>query len=371
MTSPFARPLLLGVFIMLLLASANKASAEPYLAVFTGLKCTQCHVNPTGGGLRTQFGALYSQYQLPMNHLDTGGENWTGDVGKFLRVGADLRFQWSVTHEPNTKTVDGFSMEQTRVYLEGNVIPERLIVYIDEQVAPGGALNREAYGLYWSSAHDWYVKAGQMYLPFGFRLQDQTAFVQQVSGINMTTPDQGLEFGWLGGPWDVQANVSNGTAGGPSTGQGKQYTLQASFVQPLWRLGVAASDNDAAGGHREIFGVFAGLHTGIIAWLAEADMVQSKPPVPLIPGASITRSGAFLVEANVQPLRGNNIKLTFEYLDPNADVHNNGQNRWSLLYELTPIQFVQLRAGVRRYQGIPQSSLQNQVLSFLELHAFF
>ena len=29
--------------------------------------------------------------------------------------------------------------------------------------------------MYWSQDHDWYVKAGQMYLPFGFRLQDQSA----------------------------------------------------------------------------------------------------------------------------------------------------------------------------------------------------
>jgi hypothetical protein len=353
--------------VAVLLLAGAAAHAEPYLAVANGLKCVQCHVNPTGGGLRTTFGDVFSQYTLPMTHIETGTDNWTGDVTKYLRVGGDLRYDFTVTHQPHTATVDGFQMQQTRVYLEASVIPDRLLVYVDEQVAPGGALNREAYGLYWSQSHDWYVKAGQMYLPFGFRLQDQSAFVQQLSGINMTTPDQGLELGWLRGSWDIQLDASNGTAGGASNSLGKQYTAQASFVQPMWRLGAGASDNEAGGARRGVFALFAGLRTGPISWLAEADLVDNRGTVTT--GARRQRAG--LLEANIQPWRGNNFKLTFEYMDPDLDIGNNAQNRWSAVYELTPIQFLQLRAGVRRYQGIPQSNVQNQVLSFLEFHGFF
>ncbi len=47
------------------------------------------------------------------------------------------------------------------------------------------------------------------------------------------------------------------------------------------------------------------------------------------------------------------------------------QTRWSLLYELTPVQFVQLRAGVRYSDGIRQLASEHTRLYFLQLHGFF
>jgi hypothetical protein len=41
------------------------------------------------------------------------------------------------------------------------------------------------------------------------------------------------------------------------------------------------------------------------------------------------------------------------------------------VYELTPIPFVQLHAGVRHSDGIPQDPSQHAKLAFIELHGFF
>jgi hypothetical protein len=355
------RPLLL-----LLCFAAVRAHAEPYLAVQLGLKCGQCHVNPTGGGLRTTFGDVFAQTVLPAQHLDTALDNWSGQLGPYVRAGGDLRFDASVTQVPQSRSLQQFALEQTRVYFEADVIPSRLLAYVDEQIAPGGALNREAYLVYWAASHDWYVKAGQMYVPFGLRLQDQTAFILTATGINMTTPDQGVEFGWERGHFDAQLAISNGTAGGAVNSDGKQYSSQVAYVESRWRLGIAANRNDQAGGAKNAYGVFGGLKTGPISWLAQAEITDDQS-IANDQGKQL----ATLLEANWLIARGNNLKITQEYLNPNRVVPNGEQTRWSVVYELTPIQFLQIRTGYRRNDGIPQDNAEHQRLYFVELHGFF
>jgi hypothetical protein len=345
---------------------APPTHAEPYLAVQMGLKCGQCHVNPTGGGLRTVFGDVFAQTVLPAQHIDTALDNWTGSLGPYLRVGGDLRFDASLTQQPNTASVDQFQLQQTRIYLEADLIPNRLLAYVDEQVAPGGALNREAYVLYWTASHDWYVKAGKMYLPFGLRLQDQSAFILTTTGINMTTPDQGVEVGWERGHWDAQLAVSNGTAGGATTSNGKQTSTQLIYVESAWRLGLAANYNAQSGGAKSAYGIFGGLRTGPVSWLAQAEITNDQS-IPNSQGKQL----ATLLEANWLIARGNNLKITNEYLNPDREVANGEQTRWSVVYEYTPIQFLQLRGGFRWNDGIPQDNAEHQKLYFAELHGFF
>jgi hypothetical protein len=357
---------MLGYLMLAYLGAASAAHAEPYLAVQFGLKCDVCHVNPTGGGLRSTVGDVMAQTLIPGAHLDTGPDNWTGALGQYLRAGGDLRFDAQVTQEPKSPSVQDFTLEQARVYLEANVIPDRLLAYLDEQVAPGGALNREAYVVYWSAPHDWYLKAGQMYLPFGLRLQDQTAFILTATGINMTTPDQGIEFGWERGHWDAQLAVSNGTAGGAVTSDGKQYSLNVAYVRSFWRLGVAANDNDQSAGAKRALGVFGGLRTGPVAWLAQAEVTND--------GSIANGQGkelATLIEADWLLARGNNLKVTQEFLNPNRAIPNGEETRWSVVYELTPIQFAQIRCGFRRNDGIPQDPAEHQRQYFIELHGYF
>jgi hypothetical protein len=353
------------LFAALCLASVS-AHAEPYLAVQTGFKCGQCHVNPTGGGMRNAFGDVFAQTQMPATHVDTGADTWAGAISRFLAVGGDLRAQAIYTEVPHTSSSDEFDLEQARVYFDATVIPDRLSVYVDELAAPGGALNREAYVTYWTADHQWYFKGGQMYLPYGLRLEDQTAFIRNAPGINMDNPDKGLEVGWEHGPWDAQLAVSNGTAGGAEIDHGKQYSFNLAHVQSVWRVGVAANLNSAAAGDKTAFGLFGGLRTGPISWLGEADVIEDKS-LPNDTG----KMWAGLLEANWLISRGHNLKVTAEFLDPNRNAANDAQTRWSLVYEYTPIQFVQIRAGVRYGDGIPQLPVEHTRVGFVELHGFF
>jgi len=350
----------LGLFI--LLSFAASADAEPYLAVQTGYKCNVCHFNPTGGGLRSEFGITYAKLLLPAEPVNSSlVSNWTGTIIDSLRVGVDLREDWSRDTAPNTASTQAFALEQFRVYGDLTLITNRLAIYIDELVAPNGSQNEEAYVMYGSTT-GFYIKGGQFYLPFGWRLQDQTAFVREATGINMNAPDKGLEIGYERPSWSAQLDFTNGA--GNTSGSGYQVTSNVVYVQPIWRLGISGSFVQSDVGDRRLAGLFAGLKTGPVAWLAEGDAIHDDS----FPGGRTL--AASLVEANWLVRRGQNLKFTAEWYDPNRSVAENEQTRYSIVYEYTPIPFLQLRAGYRRYLGIPQSGPQNQRLTFVELHGY-
>jgi hypothetical protein len=340
------------------------ANAEPYLAVQQGYKCVACHVNPTGGGLRNEFGIVFAENVMPMRGLPDNVPVWRGKVGDFVRLGGDLREDWTRTDVPGEPTQQGWDLEQVRVYLGIDVIADRLLILVDEALAPGNPTLMEAYLRYGDPDLGWFARAGQFYLPFGWRLQDQGAFVRQVSGISMTTTDQGIEIGLEKPDWSAQIDFTNG-AGNSGSGSGNQLTGQVSWVRPQGRIGVAASYTNSDAGDRNVIGLFGGLRTGPLAWLAEADLVHDQG----FPEGTRSLLAA-LGEVDWNISKGQNLKLTAEYSDPDRSVPEDGKTRWSVVYELTPIPFVQLRAGYRKYDGIPQNDLDNRSQVFVEVHGF-
>lgn len=349
------------------LLASGLVFAEPYFAVQQGVKCVACHVNPTGGGLRNAYGAAWGQTVLPSRTLDLGkNEMWTGSVSRFLALGTNLRATANYVDTPNQHSASEFDLEEARLYVELAAIPDRLSIYLDQRVAPGGSNNLEAYARYWSADHRWYAKAGQLFLPFGLRLEDDSAFIRQVSGINFATPDRGVEVGAEIGPWSAQLAVSNGTAAGPEEDQGKQFSARGEFVQARWRAGVSFNSNNSDAGDRQLASVFAGLLTGPIAWLAEADRITDDGFAE-----GKRKQWVGLLEGNWRIRQGHNLKVTAEYFDPDDDLDEDERARYSVVYEHTPFQFLQLRVGVRVFDGIPQNDADNRRLGFAQVNAYF
>lgn len=343
------------------------AVAEPYLAVYKGMQCSSCHVHPGGGGLRNEYGNVFSQSELPAERIgDESAALWTGKVLDWLSVGGDFRAEYRYTETPNSESASKFDIAKGSLYLNAQIIPNRLSVYVDQQVAPGSSINREAYVRLNSRSQKFFLTAGQFFLPYGLRLQDDTAFIRLTTGINFTVPDRGMQLGYESGPWLTQLSVTNGSGGGSETDQGKQVSLLASYVRPNWRAGFSFNANNADVGDRQMQNVFVGIRTGPIVWLAEADLIIDD-----LPNGTERDAIASLLEANWMLGTGHNIKLSYDYFDPDDDVSEDHQARYSLIWEYTPIQFLQARIGARIYDGVPQVDVQNREVYFVELHGFF
>lgn len=343
------------------------ASAEPYFAVFKGVHCSSCHVHPGGGGKRNVYGNVFAQNELAARRIGEQSESlWTGEINRWLGVGSNARGRLEVVDTPNADQTSAFELTRVNLYLQTTVIPNRLTVYIDQQLAPNASINREAYVMLSDSAGVWRLTAGQFYLPYGLRLQDDSAFVRQVTGVNFTTPDRGVQAGYEKDSLSALISVTNGSGGGAEIDSGKQVSGLVAWVRPLWRLGASANVNDADAGDRTMFNVFAGARTGTVVWLAEVDWIEDE-----VIGSRDLRALAGLIEGNWMFRQGHNIKVSYEYFDPDTDLDEDHEVRWSLLWEYSPIQFLQARSGARLYDGIPSDDRKNRDEYFIELHGFF
>jgi hypothetical protein len=347
---------------------APDGRAEPYFAVFKGMQCSACHSNPTGGGKRNAYGNVFAQTELPATQLgaESNKKLWNGEIIRWLSVGMDLRAGYEYVDTPNNDSRSSFDVNRGTFYAEANVIPGRLSIYVDQQFAPGGSINREAFVRYNTASRRYYILVGQFFLPYGLRLQDDTAFIRQATGVTFNNPDRGVQVGFENGSWSVQGSLTNGNGGATDTDSGKQISVLANYVASSWRVGGSFNFNDSDAGDRQMQNIFAGIRTGPIAWLAEVDFITDTLPV-----LGDRDSVAGLVEGNWRFLQGHNLKVTYDYFDPDRDTSDDQQVRYSLLWEYSPIQFLQIRLGGRLYDGIPQVDAQNRDEYFAELHGFF
>lgn len=348
--------------------ASSSAAAEPYIAVEYGYKCGVCHVNPTGGGKRNLFGMTFARAQIAerMLFLDDDTTGWNSDVNRYLGIGGDYRGGYRRIDQPGSADFSDWATAKSTLYLEVRPLPDLVTLYADEQLFPGDSLNRELYVLVKPKGGKYSIKVGQLFLPFGLRLQDDATFVRQRSGINFDTPDDGVELGLELPRWSAQVAFSNGTAGAGRVRGKDQTSLSAVYVMPRWRVGASYNFNDDPLGDRTMQALFAGFKTGPIAWLAELDFIRDA-----LPGGGDRETYASLIEGNWRFRQGHNLKVAYEFLDPSDAFREDEQERYSVVWEYSPVQLLQARAGVRAYNGVPGLPATNRDEAFFEMHVYF
>ena len=177
-------------------AGATELAAEPYIALRTGLKCSQCHINRSGGGGRTDFGSAWSQTQLPAQTVAVKGRR----VVDWLGLGFDLRSRFDWVVNDNVTPNSAFSIPESQLYLEANLIPNTVTLYIDQSLGPDQSRPRELFGLVAWKPLNGYAKFGKFLLPYGWRIWDDNAFIRSVTNYTYKTPDLGVEIGIEPGP---------------------------------------------------------------------------------------------------------------------------------------------------------------------------
>jgi hypothetical protein len=354
------RPLAPASLVLLVLTvAAPAATAEPYLAVRTGLKCSACHVNRTGGGGRNDFGSVFGQTQLPL----TAGPVLSRRLGDVFAAGFDLRvYGTGYFRDADPRTA--IDLDEAQAYVEARLLGRALAFYLDQTVGPNRSASREVFALVEWRPGNGYAKAGKLLPPYGLRLKDNAEFVRDRTGFTFATPDIGVEVGVEPGPVSVNLALTNGEQGGVEGNTGKQLTGTAQLVTRRFRLGASASRNESAG-RRDVVGGFGGFSLGPLAVLGEVDLVKDR-----VAGSPTVDRLAGFVEGDWLLVKGLNAKVTYGYFDRNLDVTEDDRYRMRFGLELFPRGFVQASGFYILEQNIPQAT-DDLDRAYLELRLFF
>ena len=352
----------------ILISISQGSWGEPYIAFREGLKCSACHVNNTGGGMRNGYGTLFTQTEITplLESLSEGGYDFSAELNESISIGSDfMAVSETLLSEGDNDAQNTFDVESGNLYLDVRLIPDRLSVYIDETVAPWGASSREAFLLLEGLPNSSYIKAGRMLLPYGIRLWDDDSFIRQISGFNYDNQDVGIEVGAEPANFSLNVALSNGTQGARDDNSGKQISAGGSVFLGNVVLGGSFSRNKTSRGvERVLFGPYGSIRLGPATVMAEVDWISDS-------GAVDEEQFTGYASVEYWYRQAVNFRVAYDYLDPFDAVEEDEKYRVSIGFDafLTPT----LTAGAyyRLKESFPQDTAGNTDGLVLSLHAFF
>ncbi|HEY3176950.1 MAG TPA: hypothetical protein VGK94_14445 [Candidatus Polarisedimenticolia bacterium] len=368
-----ARFVLQGLGLLCVVAGgASPAIAEPYLAVRTGLQCPACHVNHTGGGKRTPFGADHGLEKLPGHRLPLpeGTQPFNGTVSRLFSVGADFR-GLNASRFARTEVSNTFATGEANLYADLELLRDHLRLYADVKVAPGGVSTREIVGLVENLPGRLYVKAGRFFAPFGWRLLDDGAFIRARTGYTFAAPDDGVEIGWQPGWFQGSLAVTNGNGGSADDNTNKRVSLISTWAHPRVRIGSSAAVNRQG----DVGSILGGLMGGVkvserVVALGEVDFGRDDDKA----AGTVRRQVIAFGEIDVLAGRGVNLKAAFDYNDPDRADSGDEVNRVTVGVEWFAVQYTQFRLLWRRTDRPPEvrgAVFEDDRELVIEGHLFF
>jgi len=343
-------------------------------------------VSPTGGGKRTAYGALYAHSQLSLlgqdpavrRESDPGAQAQSatpsagallaslavGEITDWLGIGADLRLQNTTTFGSEKR--NSFDATQGTLYLELRPLPERITLYLDEEIAAGGARNREAWGQLHGPAGS-YLRGGRFLPPFGLRLLDDAAYTRRATGATFANPDLGLELGLELGPLGAAFALTNGAyAGSSDTDSWKAVSgLIELWLDPV-RVGVSGLYNPSEAGCRAMGAIFGSLRLGRLSLLGELDLISDRPPDE----SSWHHGLAAYLEADLALYRGLSLRGSWDFHDADLELRQDRRQRLRLGLDLFLFRMAEVKAAYVVRQAETSDPVDAADLFEVVLHVF-
>jgi hypothetical protein len=351
----------LFVTVLILLATTALTHSLPRFGTKTNLSCQSCHVNPSGGGMRNQFGQEFGREKLSMvswrKEFDL--PEFSTSITENLTYGADFRFLafYQSRTNPDASTSSFFPM-QTDLYFN-LAVAKKINLYLNPAFGPYNRL--EAFAVARVLPQGGYIKAGRFAPPHGIRLDDHTSFVRQSTPFRNNAGQQtGIEIGFSPAPLSVMGAVTNGVRGDIDGGLAKAVFGRVEAhgaLGPVNLQGALSSYNDASGGEKlnllSGFGAATIMERLTIMGTVEriqgnsASMSTSSDRNLRNSAGRSLKQIAVLVEADYLITEGIDLKFMYDFFDPNTELKSGSATRYSGGIEFFPVGGVEVRPLIR------------------------
>lgn len=334
----------------------------PRFAARTGATCQSCHVNPTGGEMRQAFGVRYGREELPVPtwSKDFEMEDFTNIIGNVLGIGADMRTLYYSLNSNNA-----FFQMQGDLYVNLH-LAKKVSLFLNKGLYSGF----EVFGLLDILPARGYIKVGKFLPDYGTRLDDHTTFIRTYTGFSpeLGRPElTGAEAAISPGPITITGGVYNSVDALAGSGSNKKAYLGR--VEGMFNLaehvnlGLGAnyfgngtlSSNVASriasdigvavpAGENTLMGGFGSFSYHDLALFGEVDYMKTQS------GETTAKGLITYVEADYPVVTGVDLKVAYDFYDPDKDLASGAISRYSAGLEFFPIPGVELRPMYRWFK---------------------
>lgn len=355
-----------AIGLLVLLPFLPQALALPRFAARTGAKCQSCHVNPSGAGMRQIFGAEYGREKLPVPEWGANSEleDYTTLLTNFVGVGADFRTLYFLRQFPDTggpSNRNSFFQMQGDLYLNFR-LAKNVSVYLSKGLYSGF----ETFGLFNILPAHGNVKVGKFVPDFGTKMDDHTTYIRTMTGFSpeLGRPElTGAEVGISPGPFKVVGGVYNATDGyAGSGGNNKALLGRAEGMFELaedFHFGLGGdvfTREDQTGARKTMYGGFGSIAYGDLVVFGEVDFLRSS-------GGGVADSSGFVsyVELDYMVTPGLDVKLAYDFHDPDINYKTGSQSRVTVGCEFFPVGGVEVRPLYRFNFETPVEQRNNEL----------
>lgn len=330
--------------LVLFLIIAATLQSLPRLAAEQSLACKTCHINPNGGGARTEFGnhaVAFHELTLQKTKKYFEKKYHSPRISESVLVGFDSRYR--------VQEGGRVFRLQTDAYLTFE--PYQDLMYHLRFWENGTS---EQYMLLYLKQQKYYLKVGRFYPAYGLRMADFDTFVRSQLGFSYNAYIDGVSLGAKIGGSNIAVEFFNPNQRFVTafhifrTG----YLKSLSFLAGL-SVRVSEEINGSNGAFPHTKGIFGGLSYDRFTFLGELDLAGKANDSLLFYAGLTTRIeyGLYLI-------------AEYNFFDDDRDLKSGVNEFLRFSLEFYPIPFVQFRPSYTYYTNGPLEGEDNFFLQF-------